>query len=122
MLSSIWAHRNPRVKQGILQTVTKAITSMPVALSLPASWLQLVLQPAARLLDDPNRYRRHPFAKYLELVHTWLVTTLSCPLHKAGVDAHRWTVLTQKVVLMMCMMIKYQCSYAACMSMSLPDH
>jgi len=55
MLTSAWAHRNPRVKQGTLQVVTDAITVMPIALSLPATWLQLVLQPAAKLLDDPNR-------------------------------------------------------------------
>ena len=57
MLTSAWAHRNPRVKQGTLQVVTDAITVMPVALSLPAIWMQLVLQPAAKLLDDPNRCR-----------------------------------------------------------------
>lgn len=57
MLTSAWAHRNPRVKQGTLQVVTETITVMPIALSLPATWLQLVLQPAAKLLDDPNRCR-----------------------------------------------------------------
>ena len=55
MLTFSFAHRNPRVKQGTLQAMTAAITVMPVALSLPATWLQLVLQPAAKLLDDPNR-------------------------------------------------------------------
>ena len=55
MLTSAWGHRNPRVKQGTLQVVTAAITVMPIALSLPATWMQLVLQPAAKLLDDPNR-------------------------------------------------------------------
>ncbi len=57
MLTSAWTHRNPRVKQGTLQVVTDAITVMPIALSLPATWMQLVLQPAAKLLDDPHRCR-----------------------------------------------------------------
>ncbi len=57
MLTSAWARRNPRVKQGTLQVVTDAITVVPIALSLPATWMQLVLQPAAKLLDDPNRCR-----------------------------------------------------------------
>lgn len=55
MLASTWGHRNPRVKQGTLQAVTDTIMAMPVALSLPAAWVQLVLQPATKLLDDANR-------------------------------------------------------------------
>lgn len=54
-LLPIWAHRSPRVKQGTMQAVTEAIAAQPVALALPGNWDQLVLKPAAQLLDDANR-------------------------------------------------------------------
>lgn len=54
-LLPIWSHRSPKVKQGALQAVTEAIAAQPVAVALPGNWDQLVLKPAAQLLDDANR-------------------------------------------------------------------
>ena len=54
-LLPIWSHRSPKVKQGALQAVTEAIAAQPVAIALPSNWDQLVLRPAAQLLDDANR-------------------------------------------------------------------
>ncbi|DBB01644.1 hypothetical protein WJX77_005003 [Trebouxia sp. C0004] len=76
MLTSAWAHRNPRVKQGTLQVVTDAITMLPIALSLPATWLQLVLQPAAKLLDDPNSGVREAAMVCIEELHQQLGSTV----------------------------------------------
>ena len=50
-----WIHRNARVRQSVLQAMTAAIAAMPVALSMPGSWPELVLQPTAGLLEDPIR-------------------------------------------------------------------
>ena len=54
-LHSIWTHRSPKVKQGAMQAVTQAIAAQPIAIALPGNWDQLVLKPAAQLLDDANR-------------------------------------------------------------------
>lgn len=51
----IWTHRNPKVKQRAMQAVTAALAALPIAVALPTSWNQLVLKPAAQLLDDANR-------------------------------------------------------------------
>lgn len=54
-LSAIWLHRSPKVKQGAMQAVTAAVTAQPIAIALPGNWVELVLKPAAQLLDDANR-------------------------------------------------------------------
>ena len=54
-LAFIWSHRSPKVKQGAMLAVTAAIAAVPVAIALPSSWADLVLKPAAHLLDDANR-------------------------------------------------------------------
>lgn len=38
-----------------MQAVTAAVTAQPIAVVLPGNWDELVLKPAAQLLDDANR-------------------------------------------------------------------
>ena len=38
-----------------MQAVTVAVTAQPIAIALPGNWDELVLKPAAQLLDDANR-------------------------------------------------------------------
>ena len=54
-LAPAWVHRNYKVKQGVMGTVTAVIAVKPVAVSLPDRWHSLVLEPAIQLLEDPHR-------------------------------------------------------------------
>ena len=54
-LHFIWSHRSPKVKQGAMQAVTAAIAAAPAAVALSTNWDQLVLKPAAQLLNDAHR-------------------------------------------------------------------
>ena len=38
-----------------MQAVTAAIAAVPAVIALPTHWDQLVLKPAAQLLDDAHR-------------------------------------------------------------------
>lgn len=38
-----------------MQAVTEAVSAQPDRIALPGNWDQLVLKPAAQLLDDANR-------------------------------------------------------------------
>lgn len=72
-LALAWVHRNYLVKEGAILLVTATIKANPVAITVPAQWQHLVLQPAVKLLGDPHRCCAQPLepTQYI---------TLSCML------------------------------------------
>lgn len=54
-LAPAWAHRSDQVKAGALACVTAAIRANPALVSVSTQWQNLILEPAIKLLQEPQR-------------------------------------------------------------------